>query len=238
MPKKADNKSERNSGKNKNSIIPRVSTGIPGLDRLIQGGFVKGAAILVSGNTGAGKTIFCLQYLYEGLKKGESCVYISFEESAKDIKEDAKVLGMDFESYEKKGKFKIVEKNVFESSNIDIFEIDKLKASRVVIDPFSLLAMTIENQPLVRQKLYETIKLLKERGITIVLTSESIEDGQKFSRYGVEEFVADGVILLKFTPIGAQAGRHMFIRKMRRTKHSEDMHPLQIAKGGIKILSL
>ncbi len=229
--KSSKHKTHQNSYK-----VERVKTGIFGLDKLTQGGFVKGSSVLVSGETGTGKTIFCLQYLWEGLKNDESGVYITLEESAEEIKKDALVFGWDFEKYEKEGKFRIIEKNVFEDTNLEFFEIDELKAKRVVIDSVSLLSLFIEDKSSMRNKMRELIKSLKERGVTVLLTSEIVGEG--FSRLGVEEFLADGIIVLKFTPIGTEAGRSLFIRKMRRTNHFEDMHPIQIGKKGLRILSV
>jgi len=216
--------------------IERVKTGIPGLDKLIQGGFVKGSAVLISGGTGTGKTIFCLQYLWEGLKNGEPGIYITLEESSDEIKKDALVFGFDFRSYEKDGKFKIIEKNVFEDPNLEFFDIEKLKAKRVVIDSVSLLSLVIGDKASLRNRLLELIRSLKKRNTTILLTSERV--GDNLSRLGVEEFLVDGVIVLDFTPIGPQAGRSLFIKKMRRTNHSEDIHPIEIGKEGLKVLNI
>ncbi|HIE41356.1 MAG TPA: hypothetical protein EYP80_01705 [Candidatus Aenigmarchaeota archaeon] len=215
--------------------VGRIPTGIKGLDKLIEGGFVKGSSILVSGNTGTGKTIFCLQYLYEGLKRGESCIYITLEESAKDIIDDALALGIDLKEYIKKGKFKIIEKNVFEDTSIDFFTINRTKATRIVIDPFSLLALSIQNKPIIRQKLYEIIKMLKERGVTLLLTSEALENETKYSRHDIEEFVVDGLIKLEMEIIGADLHRSINIIKMRKTKMKGGRHNIEISKGGIKL---
>ena len=236
MPKKIEKVGKKALSSSTSYKAARIPTGIPGLDNLIGGGFIKGSSILVSGNTGTGKTIFCLQYLYEGLKRGESCVYITLEESKKDIIEDAKSLGMDLEQYEKKEKFKVVEHDVFENTNIELMDVDKIKATRMVIDPFSLLALTIEDKPLVRQRLYETIRLLKERGVTIVLTSEALEDGYRYSRHDVEEFVTDGLIKLEMEVVGADLHRSLNLVKMRRTKMKGGRHSIEIDKGGIKLV--
>jgi KaiC/GvpD/RAD55 family RecA-like ATPase len=215
----------------------RISTGIKGLDGLVEGGFLKGSSILVSGGTGTGKTIFCLQFLFEGLKNGESCVYITLEESARDIIEDALSLGIDLRKYEKKGKFRIVEHNIFSSTNIDFFAVDKIKASRVVIDPFSLLALSIEDKPIIRQRLYETIKMLKEKGVTMVITSEVANNSEsKFSRHCIEEFVVDGLIKLEMDIVGAEIHRSINLVKMRKTNMRGGRYSIEISKGGIKII--
>ena len=112
-----------------------------------------------------------------------------------------------------------------------------MKASRVVIDSISLLSMVVEDKSSMRGRLKELIKSLKKRKLTTLLVSESMDE-EHLSVLGIEEFVADGVIILKFTSVGAQAGRLLFIRKMRRTKHSESLHPIKIGNRGIQILSV
>jgi len=228
------------SGKKPKQIFykpERIKSGIPGLDKLIDGGLVKGSSVLISGGTGTGKTVFCLQCLWEGLRNGESCVYITLEETAEELRQDALVFGWDFKEYEKKGKFKFVEKNILEDTNFEFFDIDRMKANRVVIDSISLLSLVVEDRSSMRGRLQELVKSLKERNITTLLISESIDE-EHSSRLGIEEFVVDGTIILKFTSVGAQAGRLLFIRKMRRTKHSEDLHPIKIENKGIQILSI
>ena len=228
------------SGKNPKVVFykpERIKTGIPGLDKLVDGGLVKGSSVLISGGAGVGKTIFCLQYIWEGLQKGESCIYITLEETPKDLRQDALTFGWNFEEYEEKGKFKFVEKNVLEDTNFEFFDIDRMKASRVVIDSISLLSLVVEDKSSMRGRLQELVKSLKEREVTTLLISESIDENH-MSLLGIEEFIVDGVITLKFTPVGAQAGRILFIRKMRETNHSEDLHPIDIGKKGLRILSV
>ncbi|MCK4729924.1 MAG: ATPase [Candidatus Aenigmarchaeota archaeon] len=217
--------------------IERIKTGIIGLDKLVKGGFIKGSTILISGGTGAGKSIFSMQYLWEGLQNGESCVYITLEETAEDLRQDALTFGWDFKEYEKKGKFKFIEKNILEDANFEFFDMDRMKASRVVIDSISLLSLVVEDKSSMRGRLQELVKSLKERDITTILISESVDE-KHMSLLGIEEFVVDGVILLRYTSVGAQAGRLLFIRKMRRTKHSENLHPIKIGDKGMQILNV
>ncbi|MCD6399073.1 MAG: KaiC domain-containing protein, partial [Candidatus Aenigmarchaeota archaeon] len=98
--------------------IERIKTGITGLDKLIDGGFVKGSSVLVTGAAGTGKTIFCCQFLWEGLKNGENCMYITFEELPEEIKGDAAVFGWDFDKYEKNGKLIISYRDPFQTTDI------------------------------------------------------------------------------------------------------------------------
>ena len=83
----------------KSSDLERIPSGIPGLDELIEGGFLKGSTNLVSGAAGTGKTIFCSQFIWEGLQRGESCMFITLEERPEDIMGDVKRFGWDFDKY-------------------------------------------------------------------------------------------------------------------------------------------
>jgi len=222
--------------------MERVSTGIPGLDKEMEGGFVKDSVILVTGGTGTGKTTFCGQYLWEGLKKGEAGLYISLEEDPEDIKTDLRRYGFDFEKYEKEGTFKLVYQNPFEVSDLPsavVNAINSVNAKRVVIDPISIVAMYLKDAAVMRKRLFELIRLLKKTGVTAVVTSEILDNeigergGGSLSRDGVSEFVADGVIVLNLFGIGGGITRSILIRKMRRTKHGTDIYPIDMGPNGI-----
>lgn len=221
----------------------RVTTGIPGLDENIEGGFVKGSAILVTGGTGTGKTTFCSQYLWEGLKKGEPGVYITLEEDPDDIKEDVKRYGFDFTKYEKNGTFKFVYQNPFEVSDITstvVDAINSVNAKRVVLDPISLIGMYMKDPAVLRKRLFAIIMMLKKSGVTSLITSEVLDDeigekGGSLSRDGVSEFVADAVIVLNLFGIGEGISRSILIRKMRRTKHETDILSMEMSKNGLII---
>ena len=225
------------SGKKPKQIFykpERIKSGIPGLDKLIDGGLVKGSSVLISGGAGVGKSIFSLQYMWEGLRNGESCVYITLEETAEELRQDALVFGWDFKEYEKKGKFKFVEKNILEDTNFEFFDIDRMKANRVVIDSISLLSLVVEDRSSMRGRLQELIKSLKERKVTTLLISESIDE-EHSSRLGIEEFVVDGIVILRYSDIGGTSFGTIEIRKMRRTKQEHGIFDLIIGKNGIKI---
>ena len=106
----------------------RVPTGQPKLDSLMEGGFLKNNVYLITGGTGTGKTIFCLQFLWEGLKRGEPCVYLSLEEEPEDIKADARQFGWDLDEYEEKGLFRLMFHDPFETdvSSILVNQIENL----------------------------------------------------------------------------------------------------------------
>jgi len=215
----------------------RMESGISGLDPLIQGGFLPNSVNLVAGETGTGKTIFCSQFLWHGLQKGDTCLYITLEEDPQDIKDDALQFGWDFEKFEKKGLLKVIYHDPAQVNNLGAVIMDEIKrmdAKRLVIDSISVVALTIESQSQIRKALYNMISTIKKTGCTALVTSEVPEGMKQLSRFGVEEFVVDGIIVMNYLEYAAGGlDRSLIIRKMRRTKHGKDIYPIDITAKGI-----
>lgn len=207
----------------------RVSTGIPGLDKLIEGGLLENSVTLVSGSAGAGKTILSMQFLKE-LAEKEKVLYISTEESVSNIKAGFKIFGWDLD----KLKIEVITLNPDELEEewepLLSNKIDKEKIKRIVIDSISLSALYYRDEYSTRKYLYRLIASLKKRNITCLLTSEIPENGKGLSKAGVEEFVCDGVILLQLLGMGGKYERGLTIRKMRWTNHTQEIHPYRIVK--------
>lgn len=226
------------------SDIERVSTGVPGLDSLIDGGIIKSHAMLVTGYAGTGKTIFCSQFLWEGLRNGENCMFITFEERPDKIKRSAKDFGWDFEKYEEKGQLIIKYKEPVQGSSPgeDLFwfrnELEKHDIDRIVLDSTSILSLYFDDQFEVREKLFHLVRILEESGATSILTTEAPQGKDKITRFGVEEFLVDGVIFLDYVAVGPQAGRSMTIKKMRRTDFDENRHPIEISDEGLQVMNI
>ena len=178
--------------------IIRVPSGIKGLDSITQGGLVKGSTTLVSGYAGTGKSIFCCQFLMEGLLKGEKCMLVTFEESPDDLRADAMAFGWDLGKYENKGLLSIGYRPPLKSEELYFFsnEIRKYKVDRVALDSTSVLAMSCKNDFEIRRELFKLVEVLKRSGATSLLTAEMVagKDGV-ISRFGIEEFVVDSVIV-------------------------------------------
>lgn len=220
-------------------ILKRVKTGIPGLDGLLQGGFIQGSVYLLTGSTGTGKTIFGCQFLWDGLQKGETGIYMTLEENPTDIKEDVKQFGWDLEKFEKKGLCKIIYHDPAQVNNIAtvmLDELKKLKANRLVIDAISVMGLNLESTAQIRRRIFSIINSIKARGgCTALIISEIPEDSKALSRFGVAEYVTDGVLVLNYLGIGEEYNRSLMIRKMRRTKHGKDVYPFEIGSRGIVI---
>lgn len=223
--------------------IERVESGIPGLDPLIDGGFVKGSTNLVAGMTGTCKTIFCTQFLWHGLKKGESVVYISLEQDTNFVLDESMVFGFDFQPYIKKKKCILADElpTNYEKLEKSIFDkIVKVEAKRFVLDSLSIMSMAAEDpdkMSQIRRDIFKFFKALRTMGVTSMLITEIPEDQpKKLSRFGFEEFVADSVIILNYLEYAAGGlPRSLIIRKMRQTDHGVDIYPFELTNKGIVV---
>ncbi len=236
-------------------IMNRLKTGIGGFDQLIEGGFPEGRSFLISGGTGTGKTIFSMQYLIKGVEDDEPGIYLTLDERPDLIREDMLRFGWNLRQYEDAKKLMIIDGTIAKigipsdeefSLPATGFDLDKLLlelmkaikkigAKRVVIDSIPALGMNFESEHDIRKAVLKMVYLLSRAGVTTVLTTEIDPESKKVGKYGVEEFVSDGVIVLHYMGIGTQSNRTLHIRKMRATKHSEDLHPLEITEFGIKV---
>ncbi|MFH0890320.1 MAG: ATPase domain-containing protein [Candidatus Aenigmatarchaeota archaeon] len=221
--------------------IERTPSGINGLDELMEGGFVRNSAILVTGKTGSGKTTFITQFLYAGAKLyREPGILVTTEETAKSMRNHAARFGWNVEELEKTGGLKIIEVEPFSIETLVSMlerEITALRAKRIVIDSVSMFEMYIDKQLEMRKLLFKILRRLKDLGTTVMITSEIPEDSQSLSRYGVVEFAADAVVVLQYMSL-TKYKRSLMIRKMRDTNHSMDIHPFEITTNGITLVSM
>ncbi len=235
--KKTKSKNER-SVKRK-PTFERVPSGVPGLDKYIGGGFIKGSSILVAGGPGAGKTIFSSYFIYEGLKRGENCLYLTLEERPQDIVADTLKLGINLEKYLRNGKLEIKFIDAVDVSRMSGGLLPKLrdkKIHRVVIDSISLFELYYKTSADVRKQLMKIIFGLKKFNVTTIFTSEIPSGKESFGSFGIEEFVTDSVITLRSMIMTGESGRSLSIVKMRRTDHSGDIHPVKLDSKGMKVL--
>ena len=233
--------------KTKNSEVDtRIPTGIPGLDEHIGGGFVPDSVNLISGGTGTGKSTFCLQYLYNGAKiYGEKGLYISLEETPESLKADVRQIGIELDSVS--GNVVFVYLNPYDVKDFIIVlgeYLEKFRPARVVVDSLSALEMHADTDFERKKQIYRISELLKRFGCTSLLISEipsesamGSESVSRFSKFGIEEFLCDGVIALYYAGIGGDADRALRIIKMRRSNHTRSPIPMSIGSGGIKLSS-
>ncbi len=218
----------------------RIRSGIPGFDDLIGGGIPEGSLVVVSGDPGSGKTAFCLGFLYHGAKDyGEPGVYLSLEESEQEVVKEAAYYGYDFNS--------LIRQRLLLVTTVSLYDFDKLKntieealesthAKRLVIDPGVVFRLFFEKELEARKTILNLGKMLKRIKVTAIITNEISLDKIN-SLFGLEEFVADGVILLYHTKLENRFIRSIGVLKMRGTRISEKLHPIEITGNGIRVLS-
>jgi len=240
MPKKT--RSQTKPEIKSSAKLERIPSGIPGLDKLIEGGFWKGSTNLISGGAGVGKSIFCIQFLIEGLKRGEICMFITLEQKPEDIIGDVARFGWDLEKYIKDKKLFLVYQDPFQLMDVTAPILDEIKehrVSRVAVDSTGVFGMYYKDPFEIRKQLFKLLAGLKSIGVTSVLTSELTEDSKILSRFGVEEFIVDGLFTIRYNEYasGATPPLSLNVRKMRRTAHSRMSIPMEITSKGIVLKS-
>jgi len=239
--------------------LERLKTGIKGLDDIIGGGLPKGSITLVSGPPGSGKSIFCFQFINEGIKNEEKCLYLTLDKNVAGVLTQAKEIGFDFQpAIEKKlAKFlflNISKKLVYETMTNEILSGGYKRIVLDSITPLSEMPMYIKNVeqqgdisiitpdefptetnlPIRRLHLRYIIGSLESIDSTSLVTSELPANSQLLSRDGISEFLADGVIVLSLDP--TMDRRKISVVKMRNTKHTLRPQDMAIEYGGIKFL--
>ena len=222
----------------KEFFVEKAKSGVPGFDDMLRGGIPRGSLVVLSGSPGSGKTIFCLQFIYTGLSQfNENCVLILLEESKEEIFETVKEFGWDFEVFVKQKKLKILSVNLYDfeilKNNIED-AIRSIEAKRVVIDPGVLFKLFFEKELDARKNIVALGQILKKRACTTIITNELSTDINS-SLYGLEEYVADGVVLLYHTRVKNKFVRSIAVVKMRNTQISEQLKPVSITKAGIQV---
>jgi len=113
--------------------------------------------------------------------------------------------------------------------------IKSIRAKRAVIDPISLMGLYIKDEASMRKKFYQLTKMIKDAGVTSLITAEIPESMKSLTRDGVTEFVVDGIVVLTFLGLGEVSDRSVMVRKMRRTKHETDAYKLEIGNKGLTV---
>ena len=228
--------------------IDRVPTGVPGLDPLIEGGFPKGRSILVTGEPGTGKTIFSLQFLAEGLARGEKGIYVAADEPPFDIVEQAASMGWDFEKHIEDKNLAILNAGTYLTSlpgggkerQIDIHKaihdlsgfVNRIDARRLVLDPAGPFVLLRDSAARIQDQTRLLMKLLRtSMQTTNVLTSYAVPRTGERAMHGIEEYLVAGAIVLEMIWTECEFTRSLVIEKMRCTDVKPAEHHFDIIKG-------
>lgn len=235
-------------------MLAKVETGIKGFEEISFGGLPRGRSTLVSGSSGSGKTIFSCQFLAEGiLQFNEPGVFVTFEENIDDLKKNVQSFGWDLEKFEAENKWAFVNAALsFDSETRVLGDYDlnallvrieaairQVKAKRVVLDSIGSLFHYFEDPSAIRRELYKILYALKKRNVVVLITSERLEEYGSVSRFGVEEYIADNVLILRNVLENEKRRRTIEILKYRGSQHSMGEQSFVISPSvGIQIIPL
>jgi len=220
----------------------RISTGNKELDQLLDGGFLRNSTILLAGNPGAGKTILSSNFIYDGaLNHDEPGVYASFAETRKRLIQDMYKFDIDFEPMIRRNKIEVLDLSIGSETEVQsalnqVFEaITTLRARRLVVDSITAMTMGLETEFEKRHLIRLLYRLILKTGCTTVTITDISWNTNRIGE-SIEEFVADGIILMEhyYNPSG-DLTRQLRITKMRGTNHSKKTHNYTIDAKGLGI---
>ncbi|HMK47878.1 MAG TPA: circadian clock protein KaiC [Methanocella sp.] len=232
------------------SKLVKVPTGIKGFDDIMMGGLPGGRSTLVAGGAGSGKTMFGMEFIVHGATEfNEPGIYVSFEENIDDLKKNFASMNFDLTRLIDEKKIIIdhvfIERNMIEETGeYDLealfirlgYEIDSIGAKRVALDTIEVLFSGLTNHAVIRAEILRLFRWLKDRGVTTIVTGER---GQfTLTRYGLEEYIADCVILLDNRIDNELSTRRLRIIKYRGSSHGTGEYPFLIGKAGITIFPI
>jgi circadian clock protein KaiC len=235
---------------NRVNLLPKAPTGIPGMDEITGGGLPQGRPTLVAGGAGCGKTLFATEFLVNGaVQYDEPGVFVAFEENAEELAQNVASLGFDLKKLIKQKRLiidhvRVERSEIEETGDYDLeglfirlgHAIDSIGAKRVVLDTIEVLFSALSNQGILRAELQRLFRWLKDKGVSAVITAE--RGAGTMTRFGLEEYVADCVILLDHRVTEQMSTRRLRIVKYRGTLHGTNEYPFLITKDGISVLPI
>jgi circadian clock protein KaiC len=230
------------------NALPKSPTSIKGLDEITGGGLPKGRPTLVCGGAGCGKTLFAMEFLVRGATLyNEPGVFISFEETEKELAANVASLGFNLDNLVKRNKIwlehiHIVRGEIEQSGEYDLeglfirihHAVESIGAKRVVLDTIETLFTGLPNPHILRSELQRLLRWLKRKGVTTIITAERGEG--TLTRQGLEEYVSDCVILLDHRVNDQSSIRRLRIVKYRGSTHGTNEYPFLIDEDGFSVL--
>lgn len=232
--------------------IEKTETGIAGFDHITDGGLPRGRSTLVAGSAGSAKTVFAMQFLIEGVSRGENGVFVTFEETPADLRRNVLGFGWDIAALEAERKFCFVdasqrpEEERIEAGNYDFgalvarieAAVRKVNAKRVALDSIGAVFAQFKDDAGVRRELQRIGAALKQLDVTGVITAERNMEYGAISRHGMEEFVTDNVVLVRNVLEEEKRRRTIEVLKLRGTSHQKGEYPFSVNKAGVVVIPL
>ena len=218
----------------------RCKTGIGKLDEILGPGIPWGSSLLIGGVAGTGKTVLSLEFIYRGAQAGEKGILFSFEETEERLRAAAEGLGWDLGGEIDRGMAEVVfipQPDIMVESHLLMMQqrIEALKAKRVVIDSVSVFLHKVTDPQISRERIFQLCSIVQNAGAVGFFPTDIPYGSVQVSRFGVEETVVDGVVILSSTEEGLERQRYIEIYKLRNTAHLKGRHDMVIGKGGISV---
>ncbi|MFL5620966.1 MAG: circadian clock protein KaiC [Gemmatimonadaceae bacterium] len=236
------------------TTVEKLATGIASFDVIAKGGLPRLRTTLLSGTAGSGKTVFAMHFLAAGIQEAEEHgVFVTFEESARDIRKNMRNFGWDLSAWERDGALAFVDASpdphveTIEAGAFDLsallarveHAVRRVNAKRVSVDSLGAIFSQFSDQSIVRRELFRIASALKQMGVTAVMTAERTEEYGPIARFGVEEFIADNVMVLRNNLEYENRRRTIEIVKFRGTDHQKGEYPFTIMPGrGLVVIPL
>lgn len=234
--------------------LAKLPTGIVGFDQIGNGGIPMGRSTLISGTAGSGKTVMALQFLLAGVREfGENGVFVTFEEAPNDLMQNVRSFGWDLEGLVEQKMIAVVDatpepgEETVHSGPYDLSAllarienaIRSVQAKRVILDAIGALFPQLTDANIIRRELHRVAAGLRRLGVTTLVTMERVDEEGGVGRWGVEEFVADNVILLRNRLEQEKRRRTVEILKFRGATHHKGEYPFTIdTEDGMTIIPL
>ncbi|MEO0373616.1 MAG: ATPase domain-containing protein [Cyanobacteria bacterium P01_A01_bin.17] len=221
-----------------------LMTGIEGLDQLLKGGIPLGRSLILSGVSGTGKTTFALQFLVEGAKRQEKGLLLSFEETRDRLYRSAAGFGWDLASLEEQGVLRVIfvpqtDIRIEEQLELLIQEVEEFNPRRLVVDSLSVFLYRVQDPAIQREKTFQLATLMQRvGGVGILISDIPANDINRLSRFGVEETIADGTIVLSTKVFEKRRQRYLEVFKMRAADYVAGHHRMKITSTGIQVFFL
>jgi KaiC/GvpD/RAD55 family RecA-like ATPase len=245
--------------------MERASSGIKGLDDILGGGFPKARTILIVGSPGSGKTILAIQFLRAGAVNGERSIYVTFDERPEQVKENVSAFGWDLDRLEAEGKMMFVDATPFRQARttsvgarearggLPMYEtvpeitlrglVETVKrlaeeedATRLAVDPITSLSIRYQSPVKRRRAMLMLFDALSSTGATCLVTSE-LRTSMLSRRFQLEEYLSQGVVLLRTGIHEGNVIRGIQVEKMRGIAHDTQLRPYVISQNGIEVFA-
>lgn len=230
----------------------KIPTGIEGFEHITMGGLTEGRTTLLVGSSGSGKSLLATEFLYRGITSyGCAGVFVTFEERPRDIVRNVRNLGWDLNELVRQDKLVFIDGSPEPETQEEVgaydlsgllaqikYAVEKVDATLLVMDSIGSLFTQFSDTPLIRREIFRITEILKDLGVTAIMTAERLEEYGMISRHGIEEFVSDNVIIVRNVLEDEKCRRTIQVLKMRGDTHYKGEFPFTISSTGISCMPL